>query len=600
MTRPGIFVQELSAPPSGIVGVSTSTGAMLMEAERGDIANAVLVTNFQDFLTKYGSALSGKYGAYAAKSFFDNGGKNLYVVRVVSSVTPPTLATVTLNDRSSGVAASKVIQDLTYTADSVGTGGNAITIEYTTGGTAGAEVVTVLGNAISVQIDSTNSTATQVKAAVDAFPAAAALVDVTISGTPGTGQTAPVAPTNLLGGVNAGIPTLQVNAISQGTWGNGATGGLQVTIANGTLDSVNRFNLTVLLNGQAVEQFTELSMVSSDGNYAPGLVNGVSNYVTLTDLFSVTAAPNNRPTTQVATSLAGATDGATVIDSDFTNSFNKLTAVEANMNVCSPGVPGTAEAVNLAGINYCSSRGDCTYFAELAANTTIGGSQTERALMGDKSYGALYYPWILVSDYFGTGSNPVKYIPPAGAVLGVCARVDADRGVHKSPAGVDSTLADAIGVQTKVTDTDQDALNAVGINCIRVFNNLGVVVWGARTLSYQKKLIFLQTRRFLNFVKSSFKQNFQFAVFEPNDNILWAQLIRMGNMFLTEQWKNRALFGKSADDAFFIKCDETNNPPAQIDAGILHYRVGVRPTRPAEQIILEFTQFDGKASVTEL
>jgi uncharacterized protein len=142
-------------------------------------------------------------------------------------------------------------------------------------------------------------------------------------------------------------------------------------------------------------------------------------------------------------------------------------------------------------------------------------------------------------------------------------------------------------------------LNAMGINCIRVFNNLGVVVWGARTLSYQKKLIFLQTRRFLNFIKSSFKQNFQFAVFEPNDNILWAQLIRMGTMFLTEQWKNRALFGKSADDAFFIKCDDSNNPTAQIDAGILHYRVGVRPTRPAEQIILEFTQFDGKASVTE-
>lgn len=104
-----------------------------------------------------------------------------------------------------GVAqfASKVIQDLTYTADTAGSNGNLITIDYTPGATAGAEVVTVVGTAISVQIETGVSTATQVKAAVDGFPAAAALVNVAISGVGSNAQSAAGAAVNLSGGLGA-------------------------------------------------------------------------------------------------------------------------------------------------------------------------------------------------------------------------------------------------------------------------------------------------------------------------------------------------------------------------------------------------------------
>jgi len=164
---------------------------------------------------------------------------------------------------------------------------------------------------------------------------------------------------------------------------------------------------------------------------------------------------------------------------------------------------------------------------------------------------------------------------------------------------VQANLVNVTGIYTAINDQVQSTLNPVGVNCIRVFNNIGTVIWGNRTLSTDRKLHFLQTRRFLNFLKLSFIRDFAFSVFEPNDETLWANLIKRGSQFLTEQWRNRALKGKTAPQAFFVKCDDELNTQTVIDNGQVIYQVGVNPTRPAETIILQFAQTDTGAQVTE-
>lgn len=114
------------------------------------------------------------------------------------------------------LAALIAIQDITYTAVAAGSAGNANTIAYTTGGTAGSEVVTVTGTAISVQIQSGVSTATQVLAAIDASSPALALISAAITGTPSNAQVAPVAPTNLTGGQNVQIQFYSAAGIQAG------------------------------------------------------------------------------------------------------------------------------------------------------------------------------------------------------------------------------------------------------------------------------------------------------------------------------------------------------------------------------------------------
>lgn len=106
---------------------------------------------------------------------------------------------VTYGITPAAVQASLIVQDITYEAVNGGSEGNDISIQYTDTATAGAETVTVTGNAIVIGIESGVSTATQVKAAFDAEADATALASATISGTAGDAQVT-AAETNLAGG----------------------------------------------------------------------------------------------------------------------------------------------------------------------------------------------------------------------------------------------------------------------------------------------------------------------------------------------------------------------------------------------------------------
>ena len=144
-----------------------------------------------------------------------------------------------------------------------------------------------------------------------------------------------------------------------------------------------------------------------------------------------------------------------------------------------------------------------------------------------------------------------------------------------------------------VTKGEQDVLNPIGVNCIRAFTNRGVRVWGARTLSSDPAWRYVNVRRLFNYVEGSLERGMNWVVFEPNDPDLWARVRRDVRAFLTGVWRSGALFGLTADQAFFVKCDEELNPPEVRDRGQLIIEIGLAPVKPAEFVIFRLAQIAG-------
>ena len=211
----------------------------------------------------------------------------------------------------------------------------------------------------------------------------------------------------------------------------------------------------------------------------------------------------------------------------------------------------------------------------------------------DSKYGAYYFPWVEVYD-------PYKgniFMPPSGYMAGVYARVDGERGVHKAPAN--ELVRGALGLRYNITKGEQDILNPKGINCIRAFTNRGIRVWGARTISSDASWRYINVRRLFNMVEQSIEIGTQWTVFEPNDQRLWKRITRDLSAFLMRLWRMGALFGKTPEEAFYVKCDDETNPPEVIDAGQLVCEIGMCPVKPAEFVIFRIGQMPSGGDVSE-
>ena len=147
-----------------------------------------------------------------------------------------------------------------------------------------------------------------------------------------------------------------------------------------------------------------------------------------------------------------------------------------------------------------------------------------------------------------------------------------------------------------MTKAEQSLLNPIGINCVRPFGTRGIRIWGGRTLASDTDWRYLNVRRLFNMVETTILDGTQWAVFEPNDVKLWEGVKRTLAGFLTGLWREGALFGTSADQAFFVKCDAETNPPQSIDEGKLVVEVGIAPVKPAEFVIFRISQQKQTAS----
>ena len=182
------------------------------------------------------------------------------------------------------------------------------------------------------------------------------------------------------------------------------------------------------------------------------------------------------------------------------------------------------------------------------------------------------------------------FVPPSGHVAGIYARVDNTRGVFKAPAN--EVILGALELKYNISKAQQDGLNPQGVNCIRELNGARKV-WGARTIGGDAngEWRYINVRRSMLYLRESIDEGTQWAVFEPNDQNLWAKITRNVSAFLAIQWRAGMLFGSTAQEAFYVKCDAETNPPELREIGQVVTEIGVAIVRPAEFVIFRISQW---------
>ena len=221
--------------------------------------------------------------------------------------------------------------------------------------------------------------------------------------------------------------------------------------------------------------------------------------------------------------------------------------------------------------------------------------------LADADAGALYWPWVEAADRPG---QPPALQPPLGFVAGIFARRDLQRGPHAAPAN--EPLVSVSGVERGVTDEDHGRLNAAAVNVIRAFPNRGPELWGARTLAYGRarsdigELGHVNVRRCLSAIERSCDFEGQRIAFEPNQAMTRFVLAQVLTRYLLGVWKAGAFKGATPEDSFFVRCDQTNNPPEVIDAGRLVCEIGVAIAAPAEFIVFRVGRAEGVVELQEV
>jgi uncharacterized protein len=407
-----------------------------------------------------------------------------------------------------------------------------------------------------------------------------------------------------------GKPALKVKSIAAAD----EAGNISVEVADPGEAGEDTFKLLVLRDGKVAETFDNVSTKRGQSNVATAVkqsslivieeLKGASSLVPVKGT-SVLEAPEAEGEAEPPPMPAVSPDSYVGDVSDRTG-FGALEAIEDITMLVVPDLMSAYQreaidaeqfkAVQLAMIAHCELMSDRV--AILDAPPGLNAQQLRDWRMDeagyDSKYAALYWPWVKMMDPL-TGKPTM--MPPSGAVAGVWARNDDTRGVHKAPAN--EIVRGAISLELNITKGEHDILNPVGVNCIRAFPGQGIRIWGARTLSSDPEWRYLNVRRLFNFIEKSILLGTNWVVFESNDPALWDRVRRTITMFLRRVWQSGALFGRTPSEAFFVKCDEENNPPENRDAGILTVEIGIAPVKPAEFVVFRLSQLADGAALEE-
>ena len=581
---------------------------------------------------------------YAVKTFFDNGGGQAYILRDVN--TDATAATTTIRDSANSVSATGSV---TFDAYTPNFGNKSLTITAATGtpfaNYSAGQVVSISGVASAdsgYQFLNANSwvvkTSSNTVLTIFASPASAI---ATSAGT--TYSTA--APLVITGGGQSSTNALKITANSPGAWGN------NIWVSATPNNNYGYFDLTVyysttaaadstLSKGNIVERFLQLSMDPTNARYVINVVK--SNWITLTDGGSSATGINRLPaftgTWKYTSGSANLTSTGAFqwVANGFTNSgpvaVRLSSTTSANVqSAVAAGVSGSTVRTNsdlisrLDSINgplvinwannsyttdvnalltYASdTRGDSFVIIDTAGTSlsAVLGSTTDVGIgsySGNINFGAAYYPDIVIADPASSTGKTLS-VAPGGAVTAIYTNTDNSRGVFKAPAGINSRIRSAVSVPAlSNSDFTSVSQNNVNLNIIRFVPGNGICVMGARTLSNGYSDMYVPVRRTVSYLGSTLKNITQFAVFEPNDQNLWNKVDSIVSKFLNDFWRSGGLFGATASQAFYVKCDDSINTTGSISAGELHIEVGVALQRPAEFVVIRIGQLDGGATVT--
>jgi uncharacterized protein len=348
-----------------------------------------------------------------------------------------------------------------------------------------------------------------------------------------------------------------------------------------------------------VEVYNTVSVDASSPDCYETKVNGLSNLIQIRKPATASAIPKDSAN-GIPTLLAGDTgnESDSIVLSDYTS---------ADPNVphgLRKGLSGLADIDEISliyipaimSVNglYDALIAHCEALKDRFAIIDVEAGTIDPAKPGETSYGALYCPWITIVD---PKTSLVIAVPPGGHIAGIYARSDIERGVHKAPANEIVLGADSL--EYTFTKGKQDTLNPNGVNCIMAFPGRGVRVWGARTMSNDSIWKYVNVRRLFIFLEKSIEKGTRWAVFEPNNEKLWARVKQTITQFLTTVWENGALLGRTPEEAFLVKCDRTTMTQDDIDNGRLIVIIGVAPTKPAEFVIFRIAQWQGGSSSTE-
>jgi phage tail sheath protein FI len=213
-----------------------------------------------------------------------------------------------------------------------------------------------------------------------------------------------------------------------------------------------------------------------------------------------------------------------------------------------------------------------------------------------KDHAGVWWPQVVIA------SNGVrKNIDPSGSIAGVMSRIDGSRGVWKAPAGLEADIRGVLGVSVPMSDAQNGVLNPQAVNAVRPFPS-GVTSWGARTMdgfdnSGNTDYRYVPVRRLALFIEESLLRGLKFAVFEPNDEPLWAQIRLSAGAFMNSLFRRGAFAGRTASDSYFVKADAETTTPQDQALGIVNVLVGFAPLRPAEFIVITLQQQAGQVQV---
>ncbi len=607
---PGVYVEEVSFRSKSIEGVPTSTTGFAGLTQWGPVqvpagpaaTEPRLITSFTEFEYVYGGLERFMVGteeripylAHAARVFFLNGGKRLYVSRVFVPVDAAT--------------------DLGVASRAVTVGTRTATWRARWPGSFG-EVLVEVKPLRSKNIAVTYTDAIRAPWGIQATRAKhGAVVEVIPAGTAPPETDDPLQPATLA-------------VISVDTEGKQTFNG---TVPNAG-DTIQLIELRVIVHvtPERVDVHDELGAHPDQKRYIGRILERDDpedeNAVVWLDWNHgpPTTAPIGRAaqlmvalTTNPAPRLDGGNNGQMAIDVDFAGdeanpdvATQKATGLAALGEIDDIAIVALPDSGDLGGelqsrmaVQALIAHAELMRYRIAVVDAPIGSSMTEvRHFRGkfDSKYAALYHPWIEILDpteRAAQGAPPRRLmLPPSGFVTGIYARNDIERGVFKAPAN--EIVRGLSRFEANINKARNDVLNPEGINALRFFEGRGSRVWGARTMSSDPEWKYVNVRRFFIFLEHSIDKASQWAVFEPNNERLWANIRHTIEDFLLVQWRDGALLGSKPEEAYFVRCDRTTMTQNDLDNGRMIALIGVAPTKPAEYVIFCIGQWTADSKV---
>lgn len=566
---PGVYVEEFESGGKPMEGVGTSTAGFIGLAERGPIEGVPqLVTNFADFKRKYGGYLSenefGEYRflAYAVEHFFINGGSRAFISRVAPG---------DAKCASGNVPAAAPV--LAIWAKNPGVWGNNINIVITPSSKAKTQILEILETAGGKRYHVKNSVGFQAGDIIMYSDKTTVTYNKVVK--------------------------CQDNIIEFASDFDESV--IDKELLPEKVITTCEFSLEVRVDDQA-ELYENASFNIESSNY-------IEKKVAKSDIIRVECklpeqeevlppflvlAEKDTEKAVLSVNLNEGTNGniSSVSAAEFIGTDNgagKRSGIQSfldNDNVSIIAVPGITDPnVQLMLVAHCENTASRFAVLDIPRNAKKIDDVIAHRDIFDSNYAALYHPWLTVFDPLDKRNIA---IPPSGSMLGIYARSDNTRGVHKAPAN--EVVRACVGLDCQFNKGEQDILNPKGVNLIRSFPGMGIRVWGARTVTSNPSWKYVNVRRLFIFIEESIKANTNWAVFEPNDEVLWVRVKRTIEVFLTGMWRDGSLAGTSPDEAFFVNIGHETMSQDDIDNGRLICVIGVAPVKPAEFVIFRISQ----------